>query len=652
MYNFYRVAVAVPDMRVADIVYNKNKIIEKLDEASEQGVKLIVFPELALSGYTCGDLFMQNTLIDECQTAVSDLVAVSSDMDMVIAVGAPVKINYQLYNACIVMYRGIIQGINVKTFIPDYNEFCEGRWFSSAESLDTDYVSSDEIIKNSHAEYFIPVGNDLIYNINNEMTFGAELGDDLQSPLSPSTWMALSGAELMVNLSASNDIIGRRDYRRQLIKSKSASLRCEYVYVSAGSSESSTDLIFSGHSLIAENGRIIKENEQIADNEYLLVSDIDLGRIKADRLRWSTFKNAYSIYGKNIDIRQIVIKTADDFSSDGSLYTVSAHPFIPSEKATRLERCKDIFQMQVGALAKRLSITGGKLVVGVSGGMDSTLALLASAQTLKKLGRPMTDLVGITMPAFGTTDRTYNNSLLLMETMGITVKTIPIKDACIQHYKDLEHDINVKDITFENVQARERTQVLMDYANKIGGIVVGTGDLSELALGWCTYNGDQMSMYGVNAGIPKTLVKWMIDSVVEYNLFPESNEALSDIIDTPISPELLPPDEDGNISQKTEDSVGPYELHDFFLYYMIRYAYSPGKIFCLAKTAFKNVYSDEIILKWMNMFYRRFFSQQFKRSCMPDGVKIGSVGLSPRGDWRMPSDASAAIWMRELETLS
>lgn len=651
MYNFYRVAAAVPDMRVADVTYNKNKIIEKLDEAAKQGVKLIVFPELALSGYTCGDLFMQNTLIEECQAAISDLAAVSSNMDMVIAAGSPVRINYQLYNACIVLYRGIIQGINVKTFIPDYNEFYEGRWFSAAENLDTDYVSSNEIMKNSRDEYFIPVGNDVIYNINNEMTFGAEICEDLWSPLPPSTWMALSGAELIVNLSASNDIIGKRDYRRQLIRSKSTTLMCEYLYVSAGSSESSTDLVFSGHSMIAENGRIIKENQEIADNDYLLVSDIDLGRVKADRLKWKTFKNAYSIYGKNIDIRQIVIKTTEDFGSDGSLYTVPPHPFIPSGKDKRLARCKDIFNMQVGALAKRLSITGGKLVVGVSGGMDSTLTLLAAAQTLKKLGRPMTDLIGITMPAFGTTDRTYNNSLLLMETLGITVKIIPIKDACIQHYKDLGHDMEVKDITFENVQARERTQVLMDYANKIGGIVVGTGDLSELALGWCTYNADQMSMYGVNASIPKTLVKWMIDSVIEHNMFPESTEVLKDIIDTPISPELLPPDENGNISQKTEDSVGPYELHDFFLYYMMRFAYSPGKIFYLAKMAFENIYSSEVILKWMKLFYRRFFSQQFKRSCMPDGVKVGSVCLSPRGDWRMPSDASAAIWLRELETL-
>lgn len=651
MYDFYRVAAAVPDIRVADVTYNKNKVIEKLNEAYKQNVKVIAFPELCLSGYSCGDLFFQTILIDECRAAIYELTQVSSHMDMVILFGAPVKIGYQLYNASIVLYKGVIQGINVKTSIPNYNEFYERRWFSEAFDLDSDDVSSTEIMFDNQQEYYIPVGNNIIYNINNELSIGAEICEDLWSPISPSTWMAMAGAELIVNLSASNETIGKRDYRRELVKNKSITLMCEYLYVSAGNSESSTDLIFSGHSIIAENGRIIKENDKIADNDYLLVSDIDLGRTKADRLKGKLFKDAYSTYGKSMDVRQIVIRTEKDFGSDGSMYAISSHPFIPKDKTQRLTRCKDIFQMQVGGLAKRLSVTGGKLVVGVSGGMDSTLALLVGAETIKKLGKPMTDLVGITMPAFGTTDRTYNNSLKLMDTLGITVEIIPIKDSCLQHYKDIGHDINIKDITYENVQARERTQVLMDYANKIGGIVVGTGDLSELALGWCTYNADQMSMYGVNASIPKTLVKWMIDSAIEHELFPKSTEVLKDIIDTPISPELLPPDENGNISQKTEDSVGPYELHDFFIYYLMRFGYSPGKIYYLAKRAFENSYSEDIILKWMNMFYRRFFSQQFKRSCMPDGVKVGSVCLSPRGDWRMPSDASASLWLKELDSL-
>ena len=652
MYDFYRVAAAVPDVKVADVTYNRNKIIEKVEEAYGKGVKLVTFPELCLTGYTCGDLFMQTTLLNACKDAVRDLAALSSGMDIVIAFGAPVKINYQLYNAGIVLYKGIIQGINIKTFLPNYNEFYEKRWFSGACDLDVDEVSSKEIMSGNGDEYYIPVGNDIMYSINNELTFGIEICEDLWSPLTPSTWLAMAGAEIVVNLSASNETIGKRNYRRQLVKSKSQTLMCEYVYVSAGSGESSTDLVFSGHSMIVENGRIIKENDEIIDNDYLMTADIDLGKIRADRLKGKSFKDAYRTYGGNVDVRQVVINTDSEAGSDGSMYMVSRHPFIPSSKEKRLERCREIFAMQVGGLAKRLSITGGRMVVGVSGGMDSTLTLLVAAETLKKLNRPMTDLVGITMPAFGTTDRTYNNSLKLMETLGITIKTIPIKDACIQHYNDIEHDIAVKDITFENVQARERTQVLMDYANKIGAIVVGTGDLSELALGWCTYNADQMSMYGVNASIPKTLVKWMIDSVIEHNIFPDSTEVLKDIIDTPISPELLPPDENGNISQKTEDSVGPYELHDFFMYYVMRFGFAPSKIYYLTKKAFKDVYKDEIILKWMNMFYRRFFSQQFKRSCMPDGVKVGSVCLSPRGDWRMPSDASASLWLKELETLT
>lgn len=649
MFDFYRVAAAVPDLKVADVTYNKNKIIDKIEEAARQGVRLIVFPELCITGYTCGDLFFQENLLAQCKRALTDIVAVSSVLDMVIAVGTPLSINGQLYNGCVVLYRGVIQGINIKTFLPNYNEFYEKRWFSSAYDLDTDEVSSREIMENMQDEYYIPVGNDLIYNVNHQLCVGVEICEDSWAPITPSTWQAMAGAQLILNLSASNETIGKRDFRRSLVKGKSRTLMCDYLYVSAGSGESSTDLVFSGNSMLAENGKIIKENDALADNDYLMIADFDLGRIQADRMKGKTFKDAVSSYGKTQDIRQIEIATDEDFSSDGSLLTVVKHPFIPSTKEKRLSRCQDIFQMQVGGLAKRLSVVGGKLVVGVSGGMDSTLALLVSAQTLKKLGRPMTDLVGITMPAFGTTDRTYNNAVTLMETLGITIMTIPIKDACIQHLKDLEHDLELKDITYENAQARERTQVLMDYANKVGGIVVGTGDLSELALGWCTYNADQMSMYGVNASIPKTLVKWMIDSVIEYDVFPESTEVLKDIIDTPISPELLPPDENGNIVQKTEDSVGPYELHDFFLYYMMRYGFSPSKIFFLAKKAFEKAYTDEELLKWMKMFYTRFFNQQFKRSCMPDGVKVGSVCLSPRGDWRMPSDASAALWIKELE---
>ncbi|MCM1209717.1 MAG: NAD(+) synthase, partial [Ruminococcus sp.] len=448
----------------------------------------------------------------------------------------------------------------------------------------------------------------------------------------------------------SNDTIGKREFRRNLVKSKSVSLMCTYVYTSAGAGESTTDLVFSGHSMIVENGRVLKENETIADNDYMLVCDIDMGKIRADRLKGKTYKDAYSAYCKNNDIREIYVRDTG-LGSDGSLYGILRHPFIPENENKRLARCNDIFKMQVSGLAKRLSVTGGKMVVGVSGGMDSTLTLLVCAKTLKELGLPMSNLVGITMPAFGTSDRTYHNSLKLMETFGIETKTISIKEACLRHYADIGHDVEIKDVTFENVQARERTQVLMDYANKIGAIVVGTGDLSELALGWCTYNADQMSMYGVNASIPKTLVKWMIDSVICHDIFPESTEVLRDIIATPISPELLPPDKNGNIAQKTEDFVGPYELHDFFMYYIIRYGFAPKKIYHMAVRAFDGFYDDKTILKWLKTFYKRFFSQQFKRSCMPDGVKVGSVCLSPRGDWRMPSDASANVWLRELEEI-
>ncbi len=652
MFDYYRIATAVPDLRVGDIAFNKNKIIEKIDEAGKKGVRLIAFPELALTGYTCGDLFFQDLLLKETGRAIIDLIAVSSVVDMVIIVGAPIKLGYQLYNGALVYYRGKISGISLKTFLPNYNEFYEKRWFSDSGDMDKDYISIKELIPECKESYTIPIGNNIIYNISNAYRFGVEICEDVWAPVTPSTWLTLGGSELMVNLSASNEIIGKRDFRRNIIKSKSISLMCDYLYVSSGTGESSTDLVFSGHSICCENGRILAENTKLADNDYLMVTDIDLGKIRADRLKGKSYKDGQGIIRKSFPVREVLLNCDNDFGCNGEYYRVSKHPFIPSSKEKRLERCKDIFEMQVQGLIKRMNVAGNKLVVGVSGGMDSTLTLLVCAQALKKMNKPSSDLVGITMPAFGTTDRTFNNSVMLMNTLGITVKNIPIKEACIQHYKDIEQDFNNKDITFENVQARERTQVLMDYANKIGGLVVGTGDLSELALGWCTYNADQMSMYGVNGSIPKTLVKWLIHSVIEFNLFPESSQVLMDIIETPISPELLPPDENGNISQKTEEKVGPYQLHDFFLYYMIRFGFSPSKIYYMAKRAFSDEYHNDEILKWLKVFYSRFFSQQFKRSCMPDGVKVGSVALSPRGDWRMPSDASLNLWMKELDSLS
>ncbi len=652
MFDFYRVATAVPDMKVADIVYNKNKIIEKIDEAGKANARLLVFPELCLTGYSCGDLFFQDTLLKQCKQAIGDLVAVSSIVDMVIIIGAPVKLGYQLYNAGIVFYKGTVIGINLKTFLPNYGEFYEKRWFSNGTDLDSDYISISELIDAPQEEYMIPVGNNIIYSIDSEFKFGVEICEDVYAPITPSAFLAMGGAELIVNLYASNELVGKRDFRRDMIKAKSSELICDYLYVSAGSSESTTDLVFSGHSICCENGRILNENSSLCDNDYVMVTDIDLGRVRADRMKVKSFKDSYKMYGHDVEVKEVYISPDNDFSSNGELLQIPKHPFIPSAREERLSRCKDIFDIQVAGLIKRLNVVGGKMVVGVSGGMDSTLTILVCAKALKKMGRPLTDLVGITMPAFGTTDRTFNNSIELMNTLGITVKNISIKEACLTHYRDIEHDFEVKDLTFENVQARERTQILMDYANKIGGLVVGTGDLSELALGWCTYNADQMSMYNVNGSIPKTLVRWMIKSVVELNVFPESSAVLKDIIDTPISPELLPPDENGNISQKTEEKVGPYELHDFFIYYMFRYGYSPSKIYYMAKKAFEDTYTREDILKWMTLFYKRFFTQQFKRSCMPDGVKVGSVALSPRGDLKMPSDAAYTLWIKEIEALA
>jgi NH(3)-dependent NAD(+) synthetase (EC 6.3.1.5) len=646
MFDFYRAAACVPELRVGDVEFNKQQILDKLVEAASYDVGIIAFPELAVTGYTCQDLFFQKTLLDASNKAVGEIAKATESSSQAVILGAPVVINNRLYNGAYVIVNGTVIGITVKTMLPNYNEFYEKRWFTSAAELDTDYVYIPAI-----GDYSIPVGSSVVYELGG-VNVGIEICEDAWGPVTPGSWMTLAGAEIIVNISASNEVIGKREYRRELIKHLSSANICEYIYVSAGCDESTQDVIFSGQSMIAEYGRILNENKDYIASDYILIADMDLGRIRADRMRNTTFGDARKIYRKNL--KDIMFVSLSDISlpeSDGEYIITRKHPFIPSSKTKRVKRCNDIFDMQVGGLAKRLSFTGSKPVVGVSGGMDSTLALLVSAKALKKLGRPASDLVAITMPAFGTTDRTYNNSLELIKSLGAEPIIINIKDSCLQHFKDIGHDPEEKDTTYENTQARERTQVLMDYANKCRGLVVGTGDLSELALGWCTYNGDQMSMYGVNGSIPKTLVRWMIDSVVENNIFPGSEAVLKDILDTPISPELLPPDEKGEIAQKTEDAVGPYELHDFFLYYTLRFGYSPSKVYFLVKKAFNGDYTDAEIKKWMNMFYRRFFAQQFKRSCMPDGVKVGTISMSPRGDLRMPSDASPDLWMKELESL-
>lgn len=649
MFDYISVCLAVPEIDVGNIKFNCEKITQKIDEAKSSKADIIVFPELALTGYTCADLFNQKALLDGTLSGISKIAEKSREVKKIIIVGAPLRICGQLYNCAVVICNGKVCGVVPKTFLPSTGEFYEKRWFCHSFDLSINEISARSLGLNSNES--VPVGTDLIFNFGNNIKFAVEICEDLWTPLPPSTFAALSGAQILINISASNETISKRAYRRDLVAQQSARNFSAYVYVSAGKDESTTDLIFSGHSLVCENGSVIKENEKYIDSNYLMYADIDIGKINYDRLKNKSFKDCATLYAKERKFKQVYIDGGIFEESAGENYNVSHLPFVPSYKKDRHERCLQIFEMQVAGLAKRLKKTGCKPVIGVSGGLDSTLALLVCTKAMEELGKPLTDVIGITMPCFGTSNRTYNNSLALMKTLGITSIEIPIKKAVLQHFEDIGHADDIYDLTYENSQARERTQVLMDYAGKTGGLVVGTGDLSELALGWCTYNADHMSMYGVNVSIPKTLVRWLVDSVIECGFFESSADILRDILSTPISPELLPPDASGKISQETESLVGPYALHDFFLYYVLRYGFTPTKIYHLAKMAFKDTYDEKTILKWLNNFYRRFFSQQFKRSCLPDGVKVGSVCLSPRGDWRMPSDASAKLWLDEVETL-
>ena len=644
MFDFIRLACAVPDVEVGNTEFNTQEIIKYID--INKDADIIVFPELSVTGYTCADLFFQKTLIDGAKCGLRRIAETTCDTDSAVAVGSPLIIGGRLYNCAVMMSHGRVDGIAVKTFIPTYNEYYEKRWFSSAAELKISSVGSDEL--GLDGEYDIPVGGNLIFNYSG-VKVGVEICEDLWAPLPPSTLLTLAGAEVILNLSASNETIMKRKYRTELVSQQSARSICAYAYASAGMTESTTDLIFSGHSLICENGGVLCQNDSLIDGGYSLKHDVDLGRIRADRAENKTFGDSAAFYLDGKDF--VEIKKNLKLESDGGLYEIKKLPFVPSAKKDRIERCMDIFRMQVAGLKKRASKIGGKMVLGVSGGLDSTLALLVCAETARQLGRDPSDVVAITLPCFGTTKRTHSNAWELMQTLGVHAMEIDIKEACTLHCRDIGHPTDQFDVTYENIQARERTQVLMDYACKLGGFVVGTGDLSELALGWCTYNADHMSMYGVNCGVPKTLVRWMISALIDYNVFPESTRVLEDIIDTPISPELLPPDADGNIQQETEEIIGPYALHDFFLYYLLRFGFSPSKIFFLAEKAFKEDFDSETILKWLEVFYKRFFTQQFKRSCLPDGVKIGSVCLSPRGDWRMPSDASYKIWIDEIEKL-
>ena len=648
MFGYISTVLAVPSVDVANVQYNTQKIIDKIKAATEKPCDIIVFPELCVTGSTCGDLFLQKSLIKAAASGVSEIAEKTAMTESIIVLGAPLKVDGQLYNCAVVLCSGEIVGIVPKTFLGG-DDRMENSLFSKASDLTKKWVTAREIGV-SESDYVIPVGTDLIFSFGDDVRFACELGADLYSPLSPSVFSSLSGAQIIINLSASCETVGKRQLRRDLIKDMSKKTASAYLYVSAGKEESTTDNVYAGHSVVCEKGKVLKENSEFISGDYILYADIDTEKIEHDRMTNKLFKDAATLYSAG-SVREVVIERDFFHKSKGESYEISHLPFIPSKKEERLERCKEIFDMQVAGLTKRLKKTGAKPVIGVSGGLDSTLALLVCAKAIKDMGRPMTDVVGITMPCFGTSDRTYNNALLLMKNLGITSIEIPIKKAVLQHFEDIGQEKETYDLTFENSQARERTQVLMDYSGKIGGLVVGTGDLSELVLGWCTYNADHMSMYGVNGGIPKTLVRWVVDSIIESDVFPESADVLKDVIDTPISPELLPPDAEGKISQQTEDLVGPYALHDFFIYYTLRYGFEPKKVYFLAEKAFEGMFDKETILKWLKTFYRRFFTQQFKRSCQPDGIKVGSVGISPRGDLKMPSDASFSLWLEEAENL-
>ena len=648
MLDYIRIACAVPAVRVGDTKKNAADICEFLKKADVQKVDLLVFPEMALTGYTCQDLFFQEALHEGVKQGLREILDASAACPAVTAVvGLPVRIGARMFNCAVVISGGEVRGIVPKSSIPNYNEFYEKRWFASGDDLTRDTFDIGSLL----GEYpkLVPMGQNLLFRIGEGTLVGVEICEDLWTPLPPSHLLALSGAEVIVNLSASNETIGKRVYRRDLVTHQSASLNCVYAYCSAGSTESTQDLIFSGQSLMAENGTLLAETKKAIAADYLLVQDCDLGKVRADRRRNRSYADTAARYAA--DARMVPVRDGL-LRSDGTLYPLEKLPFVPPQRQNRIQRCMEIFQMQVAGLKQRLAVIGNpSAVIGISGGLDSTLALLVAVEAMRQLGRPTTDVYGVTMPCFGTSDRTYNNSWELMRTLGISCKEINIKEAVSLHFSDIGHDSRIHDGTYENSQARERTQILMDYASVVKGIVVGTGDLSELALGWCTYNGDHMSMYGVNASIPKTLIRWMIDAISEMRSFAASRPVLQDILDTPISPELLPPDAEGKIAQHTEDLVGPYALHDFYLYYTLRFGYAPRKVYALACRAFEGDFDNETIKKWLKTFYRRFFTQQFKRSCLPDGVKVGSVSLSPRGDWRMPSDASARLWLDEVDSL-
>jgi len=639
-YGFVKVAAGVPRVKVADCKFNSERLEGLITIAEGKGVQILTFPEMCITGYTCGDLFAQQLLLEQAEMALIQILNSTRQLDIISILGMPVVVNSTVINAAVVIQKGKILGVVPKTYLPNYKEFYEQRWFTSALQVSENSVRL--------CGQIVPMGNNLLFETA-ETTFGIEICEDLWATVPPSSSLALQGAEIIFNLSADDEGIGKHNYLCSLISQQSARCISGYVFSSSGFGESTTDVVFAGNGLIYENGYLLARSERFCLEEQLIINEIDVECIRAERRVNTTFAaNKANCPGKEA----VRISTEFVNSKDLNLTrTFNLHPFVPQGSELN-SRCEEIFSIQIAGLAQRLLHTGAKTaVIGISGGLDSTLALLVCVKTFDKLGLSRKDILGITMPGFGTTDRTYHNAIDLMNSLGVSIREISIREACIQHFKDIGHDLNIHDVTYENSQARERTQILMDIANQTWGMVIGTGDLSELALGWATYNGDHMSMYGVNAGIPKTLVKHLVQWVAENGMDEASKATLLDIVDTPISPELIPADENGEIKQKTEDLVGPYELHDFFLYYFLRFGFRPSKIYFLAQTAFSGVYDDETIKKWLQTFFRRFFNQQFKRSCLPDGPKVGSISISPRGDWRMPSDASSAAWLKEIAEL-
>ena len=634
-YGFINVAAAVPAVRVADVDYNVQQIESLMAQAEGRGAEILVTPELCVTGYSCQDLFREQLLLDKTEDGIMQLLEFTRKLDTILVVGAPVLVNGLLYNCAVVIQRGQILGVVPKTYLPNYGEFYEKRWFASAQDLNPAeiYLAGSPVHVSSEP---------ILFTTCDGVKFGVEICEDVWAPIPPSNNLALAGADIILNLSASDELIGKHDYLRGLLAQQSARTISGYVYASCGFGESTQDVVYGGNAMIFENGRLLAEGERFSFQPQIKMCQIDVEKLRTERRQNTTFINAQRgahavhVAAKAVNPKEFVLTRSID-----------AHPFIP-KSGDMQSRCEEILNIQVAGLAKRLyHINAKTAVIGISGGLDSTLALLVTVKAFDKLGLDRKGIIGVTMPGFGTTDRTYNNAMKLMQTLGITIREISIAKAVTQHFEDIGHDIRQHDVTYENGQARERTQILMDVANQVNGIVVGTGDLSELALGWATYNGDHMSMYGVNAGVPKTLIRYL----VSYVAGEMATETLLDIVDTPISPELIPADEQGRIKQKTEDLVGPYELHDFFIYHFLRHGFGPAKIFVMAQKAFRDEYDDETIKKWLKTFCRRFFTQQFKRSCLPDGPKVGSVSLSPRGDWRMPRDASYALWMKECEKL-